>query len=87
MITKAMARMQLLGMANEDVYGLYEAAGTMNTLFPKEEESQNRVLAEQLLRELLAEGLIYLCYEKKWAGGPRGPRSLSRSRPKRWKRC
>lgn len=63
-------------MANEDVYGLYEAVGRMTVLFPDNDASQNNRLAEELIRELLAEGLIFLCYEKKWTAGPNKPAEI-----------
>lgn len=64
MISKALARQQLLSMANEDIYGLYEAVWELRGFFPDNSDEENRELAEELLMSLIAEGLIELFIEK-----------------------
>jgi hypothetical protein len=57
-ISRRVAKNQLLQMANEDVSGLYEAHWQMNTFYPRNTSEQNRRLAEELLCELIREGLV-----------------------------
>jgi hypothetical protein len=51
---------ELLFDANADVHGVYEAWWSANSMFPHRPLSQRLAMAEQAVRELLAEGLVIL---------------------------
>jgi hypothetical protein len=51
---------ELLDDANSDIIGVYEAWWRANSMFPHRPLSQRLAMAEQALRELLAEGLVVL---------------------------
>lgn len=68
-----LALYELLSMANEDVNGLYEAVWRLNTVFPDKSEPENRQLAEELVRRLVAGELVYVCREDRTFGGPKVP--------------
>jgi hypothetical protein len=80
MTNMASTKHWLLSMANEDVYGLYEAVGAIKGSFPNQSDAENRRLAEQLIREMLAENLIFVCREWKFEANP-NPGSASKVEP------
>ena len=53
-------RFEYLGMGGEDLYGLWEAEWTANTLLPHLPPASRRPLARRLLRELLDAGFVEL---------------------------
>jgi hypothetical protein len=65
---------ELLFDANMDVTGVYEAWWRANSVFPHHPLSQRLAMAEQALRELLAEGLVILTEDTK------GQRPIPRDR-------
>ena len=60
-------------MGSEDAYGLYEAADAMRPYYPNKSLDELRKFAADVLRELLAEGLIILCREDRGSGSRDDP--------------
>jgi len=68
---------ELLFDAADCVNGVYEAWWRANTLFPERALSERLAMAEQAIRELLAEGLIVLIRDESDPQGSEIPRSDS----------
>ncbi len=66
---------ELLLDAFADVNGVYEAWWRANTLFPERALSERLAMAEQAIRELLAEGLIAMIRDEDDPRGSEIPRS------------
>jgi len=66
---------ELLLDAADGVNGVYEAWWRANTLFPERALSERLAMAEQAIRELLAEGLIVLIRDESDPQGSEIPRS------------
>ena len=75
---------ELLLDAFADVNGVYEAWWRANTLFPERALSERLAMAEQAIRELLAEGLIVLIRDEDDPQGSEIPRSETEEALKRF---
>lgn len=60
-------RTEILGDIEDDALGVYEAWWTANTRFPTRSVSERLALAEALVGELIANGLVRL-YRGRWIG-------------------
>ena len=75
-------RFEYLGMGGEDLYGLWEAEWTANTLLPHLPPASRRPLARRLLRELLDAGFVSLSRPAARLTNDRSPLALARHAPR-----
>jgi hypothetical protein len=61
-MNKKAARKELLWSAHEDWTGLWEAAWSMQTMWPELQGQPAIDAARSVLQDLLREGLVYLCW-------------------------